>query len=243
VVRRLVACLNGSRPPGSHPALPVSPGGLAADTVAVLEAGATEVHVHPRDTAGAESADPGDVGAAVTAIKTAVPGVTVSVTTKLGPSVAAESRLGLVSGWTVLPDLASVNVHEPGSLELAQVLADLGVGVEAGLWTPEAARLFADSGLPDRCRYVLIEPMDPDVRAALQTALSIRDLLNEAAIDVPRMLHGEGAAAWGVFYAAADAGLDVRMGLEDTFDHADGARAAGNAALVRAARERLARVP
>jgi uncharacterized protein (DUF849 family) len=242
VVRRLVACLNGSRPPGSHPALPVTPGGLAADTVAVLEAGATQVHVHPRDAAGLESVDPADVGAAVTAIKAAVPGVTVSVTTKLGPSVAAESRLGLVSGWTVLPDLASVNVHERGSLELAQVLADLGVGVEAGLWTPEAARLFVGSGLPGRCRYVLIEPMDADVRGALRTALSIRRLLDEGGIDLPRMLHGAEAAAWGVFFAAADASMDARIGLEDTFDGADGVRAAGNAALVRAARERLARV-
>jgi uncharacterized protein (DUF849 family) len=242
MVTRLVACLNGSRSPGSHRALPITPAGLAVDTVAVLEAGATEVHVHPRDASGAESVDPADVAAAVTAIKAAAPGVTVSATTKLGPGIQAERRAELVSRWTVLPDLASVNVHEPGSPELAHLLVGLGVGVEAGLWTPEGARLFVGSDLPAGCRNVLVEPMDSDVEAALRTARSIQQILDEAGIALPRMLHGEGAAAWGVFDAAADAGLDVRIGLEDTFEDRNGAGVAGNAVLVRAARERLARV-
>jgi uncharacterized protein (DUF849 family) len=48
----LKACLNGNRPPGAHPALPLTPPELAADTAASVAAGAAAVHVHPRDTDG-----------------------------------------------------------------------------------------------------------------------------------------------------------------------------------------------
>ena len=44
----LQACLNGSRPPGDHEALPLTPEELARDALEVAEAGAVAVHVHPR---------------------------------------------------------------------------------------------------------------------------------------------------------------------------------------------------
>lgn len=237
MVRRLVACLNGTRQPGSHPALPLAPAELAAATLAVLDAGATEVHVHPRDSSGTESLEPADVAAAVTAIRAAAPGVPVSVTTRLLPGTGAERRAELVAGWTVPPELASVNMHEPGSPELARILAGLGVGVEAGVWTPAAARLL--TGVPQlaaRCRYILIEPMDADVDAALATAHAVRrGVLDEAGVALPRLLHGEGGPAWGVFDAAAAAGLDVRMGLEDTMTGRSGEPVTGNVALIKTA--------
>jgi uncharacterized protein (DUF849 family) len=231
-VNRLVACLNGSRAPGSHPALPLSPADLAADTVAVLAAGATEVHIHPRNETGTESIRPPDVAAALEAIRAAAPGTSVSVTTKLRPGLDAVLRADLVAGWTVLPDLASVNVHEPGALELSSALADRGIGVEAGLWTEDAARLFAGTGLARRCRYVLIEPMDQDTRQALATARAIGAVLDEAGITLPRLVHGEGGPVWAVLDDAAARGLDIRIGLEDTLTGRSGKLAAGNAALV-----------
>jgi uncharacterized protein (DUF849 family) len=86
---------------------------------------------------------------------------------------------------------------------------------------------------------VLIEPMDPIVAAALRTARDIRAVLDDAGMALPRLLHGEGRPAWGVLDVAAADGLDVRIGLEDTLDDRAGARASGNAALVRAARSVL----
>ncbi|WP_017542365.1 3-keto-5-aminohexanoate cleavage protein, partial [Nocardiopsis prasina] len=55
---RIVACLNGDRRPEAHPALPVSSEQVVAEARAAVEAGADEIHVHPRDGAGAESLEP-----------------------------------------------------------------------------------------------------------------------------------------------------------------------------------------
>ena len=239
MVRRLVACLNGGREPGSHPALPLTPGQLAADTLAVIAAGATEVHVHPRDSSGAESLSPGDVAEALDAIRGAAPETPVSVTTNLLPYMDATRRAELISGWTVMPDLASVNIHEPGAAGLALMLEEAGVGVEAGLWTPAAARLFVAAGLPGHCRFVLIEPMDPGLEEALRTASGVIEVLDDAGVALPRLLHGQDDPAWGVLTTAAVAGLDARVGLEYTLYAETGEPAAGNRALIREARARL----
>ena len=60
-------------------------------------------------------------------------------------------------------------------------------------------------------------------------------VLDQAGVAVPRLLHGEDGPAWAVFDAAAVAGLDVRMGLEDTLTGRSGESVAGNAALIEAA--------
>jgi uncharacterized protein (DUF849 family) len=52
---------------------------------------------------------------------------------------------------------------------------------------------------------------------------------------VPVLLHGEDGGAWPVLRLAVARGLPTRIGLEDTLTGPDGAPAAGNAALVRAA--------
>ena len=54
----LQACLNGSRPPGDHERLPLTPEELARDAAEVAEAGAV-AHVHPRGPDGLESLEPG----------------------------------------------------------------------------------------------------------------------------------------------------------------------------------------
>jgi uncharacterized protein (DUF849 family) len=43
----LQACLNGGRTREDHPAVPQTPRELAADAIAVRDAGAFSVHVHP----------------------------------------------------------------------------------------------------------------------------------------------------------------------------------------------------
>ena len=76
-------------------------------------------------------------------------------------------RLAAVAGWTELPDFASVNVHEAGALDLAEALLDRGVGVEAGLWHGDGARLCVESGLAARCTRLLLEPLMQDLDEAL----------------------------------------------------------------------------
>jgi uncharacterized protein (DUF849 family) len=48
----------------------------------------------------------------------------------------------------------------------------------------------------------------------------------------PRLWHGDGRANWAVVEAGIAAGVDVRVGLEDTLVARDGGRASGNAAQV-----------
>ena len=65
----LKACLNGSRLPGAHPALPISPGEIAVAARAAVAAGAGAVHVHPKDHTGADTLAAEHVDATVRAIR------------------------------------------------------------------------------------------------------------------------------------------------------------------------------
>jgi uncharacterized protein (DUF849 family) len=233
VKRLLVAALNGGR--HAYTGVPQTPDELAADAAYVVSAGATEVHIHPRRPSGCESLDPEDVGAAVEAVAAAVPGIPVSVTTGAWIEADPHRRLALISRWRVLPAYASVNAHEEGALEVAQLLRERGVGVEVGLMTPTAAELFVRSPLWKLATRVLIEPVDRPTDLALQDAGRILQLLDRYSVDLPRILHGDGENTWPVFRRARQLGLGLRIGYEDTLDLSDGSAAPHNVALIQAA--------
>jgi uncharacterized protein (DUF849 family) len=86
----------------------------------------------------------------------------------VGPADGPTQRLAAVRGWSVVPDFASVNWHEAGSVELAGELLERGVGVEAGLWTPEAVESWNAWSQRSRCLRVLLEV--PAGRPALDNA-------------------------------------------------------------------------
>ncbi|RJL34180.1 3-keto-5-aminohexanoate cleavage protein [Bailinhaonella thermotolerans] len=225
----LQACLNGARLPAEHPALPVTPAQIAAAAAEAVAAGARELHVHPKDPGGRDSLRPEHVDPVVAALREAVPGVPVGVTTGAWAAGDPAVRLAQVAGWRSRPDHASVNWHEEGAAELAAALTGLGVGIEAGIWHAGAAAAFAASGV--ECLRVLVEVVDQE--DPLSTA---RDLLARLrGVPAPLLLHGEDANAWPVFRLAAELGLDSRVGLEDTLVLPDGSPAPSNAALVRAA--------
>ena len=231
----LKACLNGARPAGALVGLPVTPSEVARDALAVWEVGAGAVHVHPRDAEGRERLDAATIGATVSAIRALVSGLPIGVSTGDWIETDAQARLELVRSWHVLPDFASVNLHEEGAVALAELLIERGVGVEAGLWTVEAAEVLVGSATAPRCLRTLIEPRSIDPAEALRTADAIGAVLDRAGNDLPRLLHGRREGAWGVLRAALDAGLDLRIGLEDTSTLPDGSEARSNADLVAAA--------
>jgi uncharacterized protein (DUF849 family) len=230
------AALNGNRPPGAHPDLPVSATELAAAAADTVVAGAGALHLHARNAAGAESLEPDDVARAVAAVRAAVPKTPVGVTTGAWIVPAADERQALVAAWGVLPDFASVNFQEEGAEELAKLLLDRRVDVEAGLCDAAAAARFTASTVAERCLRVLIEPQESDLATALRTVAEIEGVLDEAGVPAPRLLHGTGATVWGLIAEAARRGYDTRIGLEDTLVREDGTEAAGNAALVVEAR-------
>ncbi|ASU82260.1 hypothetical protein CDO52_05190 [Nocardiopsis gilva YIM 90087] len=237
---RIVACLNGDRRPGAHPALPISMDQVAEDARAAVDSGADEIHVHPRDKRGAEALDPQVLTPLLERLRAAVPGVPISVTTALSAEPDPWRRYDVVQRWGQLPDSATVNLHEPGSVEVARLLLDRRVRVEAGVWTVEAARILAASGLSEEFSAVLIEPTQATTQAALENASAIAGILDRAGIELPRLLHGQDDTAWPVLDAAIEAGHDIRIGLEDTLRTPEGAEAADNADLVARAVARVA---
>jgi uncharacterized protein (DUF849 family) len=232
------ACLNGGTSRSQHPSVPQTPGELAAEAVAAVRAGAGAVHLHPRDSSGAETLDPEAVLAAVAAVRAAVPAAPVGVTTGLW-AVGGDPgrRMAQVSRWTgdAAPDFASVNLSEPGADELAEMLGELGIAVEAGVWSAADADRLAASDFGDRVLRILIEPHDEAPETAVAVAADVEAALDRHGFTAPRLHHGYGAGTWPVLRAAVLLGRDIRVGLEDTTILANGRPASGNGELVEAA--------
>ncbi|MFE7316235.1 3-keto-5-aminohexanoate cleavage protein [Streptomyces sp. NPDC057555] len=232
----LQVCLNGPRTAADSGAVPLSPAALAEAARQAVAAGAQDVHVHPKTPCGQDSLSPRVVGPALTAIREAVD-VPVGVTTGAWAEADPERRAELIASWTVLPDHASVNWHEPGADAVAAVLLERGVGVEAGIWSGTAAAArFAASPLAPRVLRVLAEVLDDtDPRSAPETARALLAELARIPHGRPVLLHGQDGGAWPVLRLAGELGLASRIGIEDALTLPDGAPAAGNAQLITAA--------
>jgi len=202
---------------------------------AAIHAGAQSVHVHAFDDAARESLASASCAAVLRAIRARCPGTPISLTTSATIVADPRERHRLVEGWDVLPDLVTANQREPGIVELSALLLSRGVGIEAGLLTSGDARAFVASGLADRCRRVLIEPLDLDPAVAVRHAAEIEEIVTTAGIRLEQVHHGYGPACWAVNRRALDRGHGIRTGLEDVTLLPDGAPARDNADLVRAA--------
>lgn len=232
------ACLNGARTPDQHPGLPVTAEQLAAAAVGAHEAGAQAVHLHPKTADGVDSLQPAVVDAAVDAVRHALPGLPLGVTTGYWALPDEDERRRTVEAWRVLPDFASVNWHEPGAEDLAKLLLDRGIGVEAGIFHAAAADSWAVSEVAPHCLRVMIElPGDGDAA----TADDLLARINAAGSPAPILLHGLDESCWPLLEHAGRRGLQTRIGMEDTLRLPDGSTAPDNAALVSAAVDLLRR--
>jgi uncharacterized protein (DUF849 family) len=221
------ACLNGGRTRAEHLAVPQTPAELAADAVAVRRAGAFAVHVHPRDDRGAETMEARACDAAVAAIRAAVPGMPVGLSTSEAIDPDPFARAAAIRAWRRAPDFVSVNVSELGWLGIFRTALHAGIGVEAGVATAGDAEEFARSAFVHRTLRALVE-----VDGGAEEARAVAQLIPDG---VPQLWHGYGGRTWEVVSAGAAAGADVRVGLEDTLVLPDGRVAADNAELVGAA--------
>lgn len=221
---------------------PRYPAELAAAARAAVGSGAEDIHLHPKNAAGEDTLEPSRVAAAVAAVRSAVPGIPVGVTTGAWTAPDADQRAAHIGAWTVLPDHASVNWHEDGAAAVADALLAKGVGIEAGLYSgTDAVHRFLAWPRAHRALRILAEVTDTDPLTARQTAAALLDSL-EARTSLPVLLHGQDAAAWTILVAAASRRLDARIGLEDVLFLPDGSAAEGNAGLVLAARRVISEV-
>ena len=216
----------------------MTPEQQAREASAAALAGAGAVHVHARDADGRESLAAKDVAGTLDAIRAACPGLPVGGSTGAWILPDLGERLALIRAWEVLPDFASVNFHEDGAVEIARLLLDKGIGVEAGIWNPRAAQILVSSGLAERCLRILLEPGDGDPTNVRGNLDAIEAALGR--VTPSRLLHGIDASAWEMVELAAQRDYDTRTGLEDVLTLPDGSKAESNAELVTAARRIVA---
>jgi len=232
----LQACLNGGRPRDFHPALPLSPDELAADAKAVIAAGAEQIHLHVRGPDGKESLHPDDVARTLAAVRAAVPGVPIGLSSGWWIPPKGRARQDHIRAWQAVPDYVSINLIEEDSAEVIELALSKGIGVEAGVWSPaDAGKFIAHPGAIS-CLRVLIEINEQDLAAGMAAYRGVVDILDRAGIRLPCLLHGFDATMWDFYREALAQGLDARIGLEDGKHLPSGAVAEGNAALIRAAR-------
>lgn len=229
------ACLNGARPQGYHRRLPVASVAIAADAAAVVRAGAAEIHLHVRDAEGSESMAPAAVDATLAAVRAAVPGTLVGISTGAWIEGDEDRRLACIAAWRELPDHASVNLSEPGAPAVMELLHRRGVAVEAGLATSADAERLVRLGLAALSLRILVEIETQDSAMALGEADAVLSTLVTAGVRKPILLHGVDATVWPLVERAFALGLSTRVGLEDGAALPNGTVAADNAELVRAA--------
>jgi len=227
------ACLNGARTRTEHPAVPRTPGELAADAIAVRRAGAFAVHVHPRDSGGAQTLKAVACDAAVEAIRVAVPGLPVGLSTAEAIDPDPFARAAAVKTWRQPPDFISVNLSELGWPGIVRAALHAGIAVEAGLATPADAEELVRSPFTHQVVRALVE-----VDGGVEDARAIARLIPDG---VPQLWHGYGERTWEVISAAGTAAIDVRVGFEDVLALPDGRTPASNADLVAAAVELIGR--
>lgn len=232
----LQAAVNGDRSKADHPAVPVTLDELIRDVRECLAAGASEFHIHVRDAGGEPTLEPEHVDRAAAAAR-AAGAEAAGVTTVADIEPDLRRRLALIGRWTA-PAYSSVNLCEEGAAEVMRTLLAAGIGIEAGVWTPEDAEALVASGLADRVTRVLVEPgaAQGGKDDAIALVDAIHDILDRAGVRAPRLQHGDGELTWILIEDSVRRGLDTRVGLEDTLLLPDGSPARNNADLVAAAR-------
>lgn len=228
----LQAALNGD---SIHPATPRNPGGIAEAARSAVAAGAHSVHVHAFDESGCETLAACFCGETIRSIRAVCPGTPISLTTSAAIEPDPERRLRTVRSWREMPDLVTANQGEAGIVSLCEELLSRGIAIEAGLLSADDARHFVRSGLADRCRRVLIEPLDLDAEVAIRHAAEMEAIVTSAGITLEQVHHGYGPACWADNKRALERGHGIRTGLEDVTVLPDGSPAKDNADLVAAA--------
>ncbi|MEO3974333.1 3-keto-5-aminohexanoate cleavage protein [Streptomyces sp. CAU 1734] len=232
----LKAAVNGGRSKDECPATPLTPGEIAADTAAVLAAGADVVHFHVREADGGQTIRPGALAEVLGAIRAVAPDAVVGTTTGLWTCSGPEERYALVKAWEVLPDFASVAFGEEGAAETAALVVERGMVLESAVWTmDDVPALLASATLHDNVR-ILIEPVEEDPAEAVAAAQAMAARIRAAGVTCPILYHGDGPTVWPLVRAALADGHQTRIGFEDGTELPGGGPAADNAELVRAVR-------
>lgn len=233
----LQVALNGRRSRTESRFVPLTTPAIVQDIQLCVQAGVTSVHFHVRDKAGNESLRAADVAAQLLAIREAVPGIPLGIST--GEWITPGERLQHIERWEVIPDFVSVNFGEPDHLEIAQAVLAKEIGIEAGVNHLSAAHNLIRSGLLPQCFRILLEPEEEELGKAIQTVIAIEALLSAHLTSRQSLLlHGTGYTCWPLLELAGSKGYQARIGLEDILYLPGGHEPVDNVTMVQYALKR-----
>jgi uncharacterized protein (DUF849 family) len=194
--------------------------------------------VHIRDETGAETLRAEVVDALIGALRQALPGTLLGVSTGLWIEGDHARTAASIEQWRNLPDYASLNIGEAGAMAVAAALRERGIGLELGLFDEADVEAALAADLTTSAFRILIEVTEPEPVRALAVAERMLARLHAAGVAKPLLLHGMEATVWPLFDLAATRGLSQRLGLEDGLTLPDGTIAGHNAAIIAAGRQR-----
>ncbi|MBB2200521.1 3-keto-5-aminohexanoate cleavage protein [Gluconacetobacter tumulisoli] len=224
------ACLNGARPKGFHPSLPLTAEDMARDGAACVSAGAAELHFHPRVTPDREGL--AAVDETILAVRKACPGTLLGVSTGAWIEGDEHETRSRIAAWRHPPDYASVNLAESDAPAIMELLRQRHIGIEAGLATAADAERFVRLRNRDGVLRVLVEIEEQDFPSARRAAEDIVAILERSDIGRPVLLHGLDATMWPLLELARRRRWSTRIGLEDGRFLGDGSVARDNPHLV-----------
>lgn len=224
------AALTGMLPRKSDtPYVPVTPEEIAEDAAAVVEAGAAIVHLHPRDTEGNPSCDPGLFAEVISGVRERCPDVIICGTCSGRIESDIERRAAcltlegdlkpdmgsLTCGSLNFPNQPSINAPET-IIELARRMKERGIKPEVEVFEPgmiHFAKYLVKKGILDEPLYVniLLGNLGTSPATALDLALMVNALPEGtvwAAAGIGRY------QLWANAMALAMGG-NVRVGIED----------------------------
>lgn len=140
------------------PHVPLTPQDVAADVRRCADAGASIVHIHPRDAEGRPSQDPAVAAAFIRAVREAAPDIIVCITTSGRVQHELEGRMKVLElDGDVKPEMASLtlgslNFPKAASINAPETIQGLARRMQERGIVPEL-EIF-DSGMLDYAHYL-----------------------------------------------------------------------------------------
>ena len=217
------------------PHVPLTPQEVAADVRRCADAGASIVHIHPRDAEGRPSQDPAVAAAFIRAVREAAPDVIVCITTsgRTHPELAGRVKAVELAG-DAKPELASLtlgslNFPKQASVNAPDVIGGLARRMQECGVVPEW-EIF-DFGMLDYAHYLRDKGLLPDpvyanillgsLGTLAATPLNLALLVERLPEGATWAAAGIGRYQFSVNRLAIAMGGGVRVGLEDNIWYDD----------------------
>lgn len=224
--------LNGARSKSDNPYVPTHSLEILGEAIKSINAGANEIHFHVRDQIGLETLDPNCVAEQIVNLKKSLPGIRVGISTGEWIEPNIYKRKSNIARWKIYPDFVSLNISENKFEEVAHLLIEKDIPIEAGLSNSNDAAMLINTGLFKYCFRFLIEPQETNLKDALTNIEAIEKLIQPIVSKQDILLHGYDNTVWNIISVAFHKNYNTRIGFEDTIFIEPNIQARSNAELI-----------